>query len=413
MKVVAVMEVSPQDGGGFYQALNAVLQMQRLCEGRHAFQVAATNAASLPLLAEFGVAAFHLPTTLLERLQPWLPGGYILHRLLRRITDPVGLERRLLAEGADLAYFVAPWGRMRRFSRLSYWLTVWDLGHLDHPEFPEVFAHFHARERILNAALGAASLTVADSPTLVNQLSHRYGLTGDRIVPMPFAPAKNLNAANCRSRDEVLNAYGLTSGYLFYPAQFWAHKNHVRILEALHACRERGHLLQAVFAGGDFGVRQHVESTAHVLGVAKQVHFLGFVQPGDMRGLYEGAHALVMPTYFGPTNLPPLEAWSLGVPVVYSSHLAEQAGDAALLADPDNGHELADRIIESLDPELRQSLIHRGRLRLSVIHEQREQAESRLLDELQRLAARLRCSQASATSPHSTVGSRRPDNRSA
>jgi len=63
---------------------------------------------------------------------------------------------------------------------------------------------------------------------------------------------------------------------------------------------------------------------------------LGFVPIEDMRGLYEGSLAIVMPTYFGPTNIPPLEAWTLEKPLIYSTHLAEQAGDAALLIDPNN-----------------------------------------------------------------------------
>jgi glycosyltransferase involved in cell wall biosynthesis len=43
-----------------------------------------------------------------------------------------------------------------------------------------------------------------------------------------------------------------------------------------------------------------------------------------------------MPTFYGPTNIPPLEAMALGCPVAASKiyGMPEQLGDAALFFDP-------------------------------------------------------------------------------
>ena len=50
-----------------------------------------------------------------------------------------------------------------------------------------------------------------------------------------------------------------------------------------------------------------------------------------------------MPTFFGPTNIPPLEAFFLGCPVAVSRiyGMPEQVGDAALLFDPTSVEEMA------------------------------------------------------------------------
>ena len=55
----------------------------------------------------------------------------------------------------------------------------------------------------------------------------------------------------------------------------------------------------------------------------------------ELTELYRQSIALIMPSYFGPTNLPPLEAFKLGVPVLYSNKkgLRDQVGEAALLMD--------------------------------------------------------------------------------
>src|SRR5688572_28148468 len=41
--------------------------------------------------------------------------------------------------------------------------------------------------------------------------------------------------------------HGLPERYLFYPAQFWPHKNHKRIVEALALLRDRGTRVDVVF----------------------------------------------------------------------------------------------------------------------------------------------------------------------
>jgi glycosyltransferase involved in cell wall biosynthesis len=83
--------------------------------------------------------------------------------------------------------------------------------------------------------------------------------------------------------------------------------------------------------------------------------------------LYRQSLALVMPSYFGPTNLPPLEAFALGVPVLYpdKAGLREQVGAAALLMDLRDPDSLATHLNDLLSqPELRHRLVTDGHNRL-------------------------------------------------
>ncbi len=80
-----------------------------------------------------------------------------------------------------------------------------------------------------------------------------------------------------------------------------------------------------------------------------------------------------MPTNFGPTNIPVLEAWQLKTPVIYSNvrGCKEQLGDAGLLANPSKPQEWAAAMIRlSRSPKLRQSLINKGTKRLKLWTEQ-------------------------------------------
>ena len=77
----------------------------------------------------------------------------------------------------------------------------------------------------------------------------------------------------------------------------------------------------------------YVRSHAARLSLEERIKFIGFVGNEEIPELYRQSIALVMPSYFGPTNLPPLEAFQLGVPVLYpdKAGLRDQVGNAALL----------------------------------------------------------------------------------
>ena len=151
---------------------------------------------------------------------------------------------------------------------------------------------------------------------------------------------------------------------MFYPAQFWAHKNHVYLIEGLLALEEScGQKVGAIFSGGDQGTRSYIEEYVINTGLQDRVRFVGFVPDHELLELYLQSIALVMPTYFGPTNLPPLEAFHLGVPVLYPDldGLRDQVDDAALLMDLSDPESMALHLSNLLsDSDLRNKLVAAG-----------------------------------------------------
>jgi glycosyltransferase involved in cell wall biosynthesis len=111
-----------------------------------------------------------------------------------------------------------------------------------------------------------------------------------------------------------------------------------------------------------------VMALASKLGVADRIRYLGPVPDDDMAALYSLCTGLVMPTFFGPTNLPPLEAWHFGRPVITSDiqGVREQNGDASLLVDPRSSKALAEAMQRLWrDPTLCLELAERGKKRLT------------------------------------------------
>lgn len=263
--------------------------------------------------------------------------------------------------------------------RIPYVLAVHDLQHRLQPEFPEVSANgeWDFREYIFKNGIRNAAIVLADSEVGREDILTLYGeviADPDRIKVLPLLPSSSLaSAVSFEDQVKTRLRYSLPDRYLFYPAQFWPHKNHQRIIEALGLLHQReGLQIPIAFCGSHSGkIREEtfdkVMAVAGDLGIANQTYYLGYVPDEDMSALYAGAVALVMPTFFGPTNIPVLEAWKLGCPVISSDirGIREQTGDAALLAAPHSVEAIAAAIHQIwTDENLRQQLIKSGRERL-------------------------------------------------
>jgi glycosyltransferase involved in cell wall biosynthesis len=146
-----------------------------------------------------------------------------------------------------------------------------------------------------------------------------------------------------------------------------------------------------VLSGGDKGNLDYILTIIDNFGLNNFVHIIGLVPSNHMKALYQGSVALIMPTYFGPTNLPPLEAWILGTPLIYSKYLKGQSGEAALKIDPDDSESIASAMQKVYDIDIRNRLIAEGFLKINEIDIQRKEAESILFNKLITLNNRLKC----------------------
>lgn len=264
---------------------------------------------------------------------------------------------------------------------IPYVMAIHDLQHRLQPEFPEVSANgeWESREYYLRNGARNATLVLADSEVGKEDILNfygPYGVTPDQVKILPYLPASCLAVdISEREQQQVQMRYGLPDRYLFYPAQFWPHKNHGRIVQALGLLEQEHRLkITVVFCGSHVGeIRKRelhqVMSLSRQLGIENQLHYLGYVPDKDMSAIYARAAALVMPTFFGPTNIPILEAWAFGCPVLTSDirGIREQVGDAAVLINPRSVEAIADGIYRIwTDEKLGLMLRERGRQRLSA-----------------------------------------------
>lgn len=275
------------------------------------------------------------------------------------------LDPYLFAAGVDL---LINFGPETASMSVPYVCAVFDLQHRFQPYMPEASAkgYWERWDEQYRQLLGRATFVIAGTRVGRREIQRWYQVPSERIVLLPhptpvFALAA---AAKTVARPPYLDR---TRPFILYPAQFWAHKNHVTLLEALKQVREGFKLdLSLVLVGSDQGNLAFVKRKVAELGLADVVLIRGFVPRDELVALYQHALAMTYVSTCGPENLPPLEAFALGCPVIATDvpGAREQLADAAVLVSPTHPEEIAQAIRELSDqPSRRAELVTRGKAR--------------------------------------------------
>lgn len=240
---------------------------------------------------------------------------------------------------------------------------VHDLMHRYEPDFPEVRNNFDRREIYMKCLAKYTTCILVDSKLGKKQFEESYLRECTRkphIFILPFVVPEHIwNVA-----EEYID---VPDKYVFYPAQFWKHKNHINLVKAIKTLKDAIPDIHLVLVGSERNNCKEIKKYIINNGLENHITILGFVSNENITYLYRHAVGMIMPSYFGPTNIPPLEAMALGCPVAVSNKYAmpEQIGKAGLLFDPDSPEEIADCIKQLwTDENLREKLRKLGNRRV-------------------------------------------------
>jgi len=154
------------------------------------------------------------------------------------------------------------------------------------------------------------------------------------------------------------------SEFIFYPANFWQHKNHDRLLKALKWLKtENGLKVNAVFTGLEVANGYPISAKIREYGMEDQAHYLGYLPVEQVAYLYSKAKFTVFPSLYEGFGMPLIEAMAAGCPVAASNltSLPEIGDDAADYFDPFSIESIGSTIQKLwMDSSHRNHLIEKG-----------------------------------------------------
>ena len=159
----------------------------------------------------------------------------------------------------------------------------------------------------------------------------------------------------------------MPKNFVFYPAQFWAHKNHLNLIKAIKIAEDKyNQKIPLVLVGNDKANSKNynkIMNLAKDLNLQDRIFHLGYVKDEEIVALYKKTMVLVFASVGGPTNIPIVESMFLGTPVICPNLFAmpEQVGDAGVLFDPFNPEDMAEKIVKVwTDESLRKQMVDKG-----------------------------------------------------
>ena len=221
-----------------------------------------------------------------------------------------------------------------------------------HWGLPEMFSLLYRFKRNLGQRLQiAAGRTVMVSSEDARRTCERlYPNARERTHTVSFAilPQTPLSLIEaCK----VANVYGLPTAFFFMPNQFWRHKNHLLVIEALAILRDRGQRVVVAASGqpldpiapGHFEV---VRKKTKVLGLEDNFRILGLIPREHIPALLRTCTALLNPSLFEGWSTTVEEARNLGTPMLLSDLPVhkEQMGQNAVYFDRFSAHDLAEQL---------------------------------------------------------------------
>ena len=299
------------------------------------------------LLRSFGDVESHR-TPLLDRLSPaWTWRG--AQRALIRHDGP--LERLLHKHGASVLSHANPLGR-----RASLPAMCW-IPDFQHTRLPELFDadELARRDKTFHTFSELADRVIVSSHDAQNDLRNfdARGAEKSRVLqfvaqPVPFENQPPLS--------DLKSAYGIEAPFFHLPNQFWKHKNHRTVIDALRVLKERDQFVRVVATGAteDFRHPGHYEwllSYAREQGVDDRFISLGAVPFPHVAALMRESIALVNPSLFEGWSTTVEESKSSGKRMVLSSipvHI-EQDPPGGVYFPPEDAEALADALWQVWD----------------------------------------------------------------
>jgi glycosyltransferase involved in cell wall biosynthesis len=221
--------------------------------------------------------------------------------------------------------------------------------------FPEFFSSSEraARRRNLVRSCRHASLVLLSSKAALSDLRDSGMGNEAATAVLPFVAAVP-TPSSLTGVEELRTRYGIGERFFHLPNQFWIHKNHKLVIEAIALLKQQGGSFEVIATGNTHDPRQpdHFASLldfATELGVKHLFRPLGVVPYADLMGLMRHAVAVINPSKFEGWSTTVEEAKSMGKAVLLSDIPVhrEQAPDRAIFFAPDDPRALASAMADA------------------------------------------------------------------
>lgn len=307
--------------------------------------VVCARTANVELAAGFPAVSFQRTA--------WIERGGVAWGVRKGLTELLGYDTVLTAflQRKDIRVLShsGHLGRASRFPTLPW------IADFQHVKLPHLFTadEIALREREYRKWCRNGTRIILSSQDARNDLATFCPEGLPKVEVLPFVAGIE-RRESWPGLAELQARHGFEGRYFLLPNQFWVHKNHRVVVDALKILSGRGERLLVLATGNPQDYRQpehFAELMAHAQasGVTDSFRVLGIVPFADLMGLMRGSVAVINPSRSEGWSTSVEEAKTLGKRVLLSSlpvHV-EQAPARASFFAPDDADALAAAMLQA------------------------------------------------------------------
>ena len=371
-KRVAIFVDSRKESGGEYQHLLYTIENIKKNNNNKIKFLIVCLSKKLNLNLESGdVEIKYFSLNIFQRYICYLRNyNSLISRLKKYFFLKNKFEDFLKENNVDLVYFLSPSQYSLYLENIKFLITIPDLDHREHLEFPEVVDdnEFNRKNEIFSKSLIKAQAIITNAEIIKKRLIQYYNIDSKRIFIISLRPAlsvKNfsLEKIDNKKTEMLKKKYDLPEDYIYYPAMYLPHKNHRIIIDVVKHLKLKNKKINAVFTGSDVGYKKNLIKYAKNKGVLESIKFLNFVDDNDLPYIYFYSKIIIFPVLIGPTFTPIWEAFKMKKPVIFSNleGAKEVYGDAVFYINPFDIDEIVNAVeIINNDPNFKNDLVNKG-----------------------------------------------------
>jgi glycosyltransferase involved in cell wall biosynthesis len=332
MKIGIFLEGSNSIGGGFFQSLQSALLILSIEKYKNDIELIITESKTIDYIKDY-TNKYKILNIAKSKILKYFCELFEID-LVRNVFNKLKIfhpfYKFLKKNNYDLIIFLGPSTYSKYCADVSFILNIYDLDHKKNSQFPEhnLDFNFENREKFLQESMFRAFRIIVAHENNKSDLINYYNLSEENVVIqnfIPFLPTfYKTNKFSDHEYQEIYYKFKIPKNrkIIFYPAQFWAHKNHKYILDAAKILKENNDKrFYFVFCGKNKGNLKYVKDFIKDYELDDYFMILNFLDDKAIISFYLNSSAIVMPTYCGPTNLPIYESFYFKKLIFYTKNL--------------------------------------------------------------------------------------------
>ena len=268
-----------------------------------------------------------------------------------KISNP--FEMFVKKNNIDLLIFANPSFYSEYCENIDYVINIWNTEINDYASFIEFKnGNYQDQKRIIKTSVENAFRIVVFTNQNKMDLINQFNCTPEKIVTQnlsPFLPHK-LNELKEINFLDVYSKFDFDKNkrWFFYPAQFWSHKNHVYLLNALKVIiSKKNNNIGFIFCGRDKGNLSFIKNKISEFNLHNYIKVLGHISDEELISIYKCSQGTVIPTYLGRSSLPLLESIYFNKKIFYSKNILDDSLKPYVVEfDLKDANDLANKLID-------------------------------------------------------------------